>query len=606
MPKREQLHTSTMILLSLVLYRVVESTQPKFQIEPQPIEVQDFSPTCNDASKINLLVFRFKTWAFPLAFSLVNYEVPGPTASEYITDPGTGQAQYKLYETSFLCYMLQDHTGVNSNPLFIFVIQKDGSTDKCRVSHIVTSAKITLCAGTPHAVDSLVKYDAGASTRDSFDKIRLPTNHLYRLFKPMNYVFSSYGVADIDERAVEMALTRSLYKTPEEHLTAGWSYKSMEIFNLHLGHNSFAKEIKPSTFIPRLIQDDLPGYYLGVYSAGLQNYDAYYQEVENTVDFYARSMHIQLFMSTPDSLTVGKEHTVQIKSKPYQTLVGQPGFLIEYQYQIKISRTANSMIFKYLRGASTLIGTVTLPYPGRTGKFVYFSLTVSHGILYYKDSTTIRARRYETLHVYQDSTKLRDHHTFDEDVNEDQLRVAVNGQPTGYVWIKIEYQPDTGVTTNEAGVRVYSSGFTRGAYPPFLLSSRTPQPQHSRCYFPGFIQDYCHAIGFLDGPSDPQAPFAVQNGFEIYSPSQNDNILQNCKMMLYEDRCLIPKPGSISKIGFEYHSPLFSGLTKLEEYDSWSPETKSLHREYTNNLGTRYLVTCHPSCKVKISPKWEN
>ena len=421
----------------------------------------------------------------------------------------------------------------------------------------------------------------------------------YFLSEPRLYKILNFAINDIDERIVEMSSCHSLTSVEEDISTRRWTYQYMGVIKQTLSLNTFAHEIKPSTFVPRLIRDDLPGYYLGVYSPGAQNHDAYFQKVERSKDSITRSMNIQLYMSTPDSFTVGKEHTIEITSKPYQTDAEHPGLVIEYHYLIKITRTTTSMVFKYFRGPSTLVGSLTLNYPsGGTGnKFVYFSLTVGHGMLFFKDSTTFRARRYQTLHVYQPGTgvKLRDHQTLDEDMTEKEMRFDENERPTTEVWAKVEFKPAPGITNNEAFIRVYISGVTNGVYPSFLISSRAVDPA-TRCYFEAYHENSCVSLGILVDADETQAPKGLWFAKLLFNPPETYNLKETCKVLFDPRRCLIPKPGYITNLENKIKTAFYPGSYTISDYENLREEVKKTMRVYTNNVGTKYLVTCPISC----------
>ena len=541
------------------LYEVVVSV-------PQTIQNLD----CSSPNIIYIHAMRYiHTTPDPISFNLIDYSQGGaPTPPEFIVNPENGQAQFAMYELGSTCYMLQDHTGANSKPLIVLVIGSAGVGNACKVARIITKKAITPCSGSYQTLGDLFTFEGEAGNDQSFKTLNAKPSPKYFYSETRLYEILNFGLNDIDERIVEISTSHSIFRIKDESRTYQWSYTVPNRIKVYISKNPFAALIKPSSFIPRLFRDDLPGYYLGVYFPSSQNHDAYYQEVEESrsKEYITRSMHLQMYMSTPDSFTIGKEHTIEITSKPYQIKAAHPGLAIEYHYLIKISRTSSSMIFKYYRGPSTQVGSLSLNYPssGTGNKFVYFSLTVGHGMLFFKDSSTFRSRRYQTLHVYQPATgiKLRDHQTLDEDMTEQQMRPDKNGIPTSLIWTKIEYKPAAGITSNEASIRVFISTMTGGVYPPFLFSSRAANA-NDRCYFESILPNCCLANGFLLDGSETQAPRMTRFDNIIFSPPEKFNFKQTCKVMSDMEICLIPKPGYITNLEKRLRTGLYPILGRI-------------------------------------------
>ena len=138
---------------------------------------------------------------------------------------------------------------------------------------------------------------------------------------------------------------------------------------------------------------------------------------------------------------------------------------------------------------------------------------------------------------------------------------------------------------------------SEGVYPLFLVATKAT-PSNERCYFEGLTQGACFSAGILADQEETQAPIIVRGGKGLLAPGELHNFKNTCKVMIETGRCLIPKPGYITNLENSLRTAFYPGSYTLSDFQNLREGVKKSMREYTNNVGTKYLVACPISCKL--------
>ena len=226
---------------------------------------------CHESSKKFFFSVRLKQ---PGGGKVIRFYVNKPTNPpsnrQYISN------KFQLFDSSTLnCYVHVDPSGKNSNPLFIFVIENNGSAgpDYCQITGIITQHEIEACGGsTTKLIDSFVGRKTSthaAATTSAFSYIQLNPVALYPAYKPQMLTTTDLTDLDnIDEHLIEALLTVPLYTQRDMKFTLQMSYDLVKNVNNHLSYNPFASQVYPGKITERLMSEKrppwlLPGPFLG-------------------------------------------------------------------------------------------------------------------------------------------------------------------------------------------------------------------------------------------------------------------------------------------------------------------------------------------------------
>ena len=323
------------------------------------------------------------------------------------------------------------------------------------------------------------------------------------------------------------------------------------------------------------------------------------QHVGTRKNYYVYSFHIGAYIARPDLLLVDETLIVEVTSKPYRiNSVQDTDGIKEYDYKIEITRRTTQIDFEVKRGATSII-TMSHGYSGGT-KFVYFSLVVGGGALYFTDPTTVMAKYYETFHVFEvGQTPQRALNTFEEATDIKTL-ISFDSDKSNRRWMKVEYKPPAGATDNTPGFRIISLTPVRGVYPHYLLSNVEIMDKFPRCYLHTETRNHCISMALLEDPSDTQTlSFSYYQWSQAYN-MENQDSLEICKVAYNPVKCLLPKPGYIVNIEKFIRTPIGAyGKISLQDYENMSPELKNFVYLFENNVGTKYMVSCPYSCKLR-------
>ena len=580
------------------------STKFRFSMGVQGFDT--INPICSLAQRRYIVSFRAKLVdpAIPVSINLANYAAsPSPPVTEFITDPDNpAQKLYGLYQPGSTCYMHDHRTTRNVFPFIAFVLkQANVGSNNCEIEGVITNTGIIPCSGTTKPVDEILqpKDENGASaTLSDFKSFAVDPDYIdSSQDKMLTNMLDSFSVNDIHEAYVEMLLLEPLYSIPKA--PTGASQISAGLF---VGLNTHAPQNNPFILprdmekaLVRTVWDDLPGYHLLPYQGPSDDPANYFHGshfLVHRADASA-SINILMYMSDPQLLTEGKEHVLDIESRAVKNGPSVIAGYTNYHYQMKILRTTTHINFKVFRDGTTLSCSISLPYTGSTD-FVYFGFTFGEGILTFKDSVNVKAKRYETMVLFHEGNKMHDIQTYVYETTVEKVVRRTNSHANDR-WFKVQLIPAAGITTNEAGIRVIEGSVGIGVYPAFLISTKSLHPDYADCFYEGYSAS-CFAYPLLKNRAQTQVSIIRYGSGTMFAIPAGSVMEKNCRLPFTNLICSIPMPGSIvSMVGGR--NRLYDQMSTLAEYEFRDQEDKNFFAKLVSNKGTAYLVSCPDTCK---------
>ena len=160
---------------------------------------------CTDPSTKYLLADRFPSGSFNLQAS------PDPRGYKFITNPANGQKVYSMYQVGTNCFMPEFGATSDKNPFFILLIEQEaGGGSKCRVSNIITTARLVPCSGTG-LVDIwtaiVFKASSGTPSPEFFDRLTPQFKYFSSIgFSNLKIELKGVDFNSLDEELVEYCL----------------------------------------------------------------------------------------------------------------------------------------------------------------------------------------------------------------------------------------------------------------------------------------------------------------------------------------------------------------------------------------------------------------
>ena len=560
-----------------------------------------YSLSCNDATKTVFYALRVKKKTVPVSVNLVTNSIP--SSQKFISDTAFNK-RYGYYQAGTNCYY---HTDNNKDPLFVLVISNNGATqNKCKVVGIITEQDLQPCGATD--TEDLFSYgpiklnnadNTASANHLSFQRVLRNQGYDSLGFYAMYYELSDFSVGAINLNIVEMIVLNLMNLVNTNQPLIGFDGTALTAINDQLHFNSFASEMKPETFIPRIIHDDLPGYHLGVYTGPADDPSKFVQKTWYMSSAQSNGFIAECYIQKPDQILVGEVHAIEISVKGYKSNAAETIDNMKHlNYRIEVSKTTTELKFQVKRDGSIIPTlTVSLTDTGNQ-KFVHFCLTVSGGLLYYVDASNVRAKYYEILHAFQEGLPAQRAQTsYQETTTLGKIMPARAGNEVRARWAKMEFKPPSGVTTNKAAIRGVQLAQVKGVYPPYLVANVDNSANFPRCYFNGYRNYYCYAMGMLSDATETQA-LKFRSG-NSYSNTMNGGIMRDsCRMAFSINRCVSPRPGYIINLDVTLKTPLPNyGSMTIADYNALGQEIKNLATTVTSNLNTKYLLTCPYTCK---------
>ena len=537
-----------------------------------------------------------------VSFNLQQYST-AQSEAEYIQRDDGGFA-YARFNLGTYCYMHKDHETKNVYPLVTLIMTKSGSGKNCKVIGLITNTGLEPC-GTEETDDlwKVLTPNKGSNDHTDFSELVRDDQKVYWRFHTTLITIKDPGSLDqtFSDQLLQMILTHGLEAAGNGDWVGLFNYDKAGKINNNLGRNPFAHRITPSKLIPRIIRDDLPGYYLGIYSGPGDEVEKFIQKsVGRSTDSHNRAYHFEFYVPKPSEILAGETYSLHLLSKGFSGYFNRLDFRYpEYVYEVRITRETGKLRFKIFRGTTevTQLEEVYLDSDGPATNYIYFAFTVGSGIIYYKDETNVRYKTYETLTLFKvgGSTK-RKHYQFEGDDVEDRYFIKSNSQ-VRTIYLKAELKASSGITENKPGFRAIMIAGTIGMYPAFLVASRDTQNDFPLCYFTLYRLKGCLSMAKLAGPDDDWTESSIDTWkSEVVTLKQTSGMGWGCKAPIHSKGCAIQKPGYIINLESKLYSRLPSKEMKLDSYDALSQEVKDYGVEFTNNLGTRYIVACPYSC----------
>ena len=192
------------------------------------------------------------------------------TADQYILDGGV--MRYGAYEPGNNCYYHTDRAGENAYPMFIIVVRFNGAVDKnnCRLERIITNIGMKQCGkDDTEDLSTIISYrkdDDSLAPDSAFGKISWNGDFDFGAYKPILMEFyETFDLTNINKEIIEAIILKPIMYARSKDPADAVSYHAGEISEA-LDWNEFASPINLGKGAKRMVQDDLPGYYLGVYN----------------------------------------------------------------------------------------------------------------------------------------------------------------------------------------------------------------------------------------------------------------------------------------------------------------------------------------------------
>ena len=584
------------LLITFLYARALSSS--KYSISVGEI-APTFNTRCPQVGKRVLISLRLapKDPSIPISFSLLNDYDSVPPDTQFIDNPDNpGNKLYGMFQLGSKCLAHKKLDSINSVLFVMLVLAQEGTDDICKVERVVTNTELVPCSTyttTQPLWEIFTFKGAPTPSHSSFTKVVIQNDFIFERFYRQNFHIQDIPLSGINDQLVDMALMSAFRAAYVKYPVSTYSSFPTNVLNQHLSSNPFASELKPSKMFERYTKDNLPGYYLEKYSGAGDDTHKYLQMFLETIYDRPDCLHLFLYMSHPASFTIGATHTIHILAKGYSTPL-KTSALSDYDYKIQITRTATEMKFQVVRGSTNTPSLINLPYTGSTD-FIYFGFTVGEAVLFHIDAKNVKAKFYETLTVFQTSTKLIDTQTYTKNAHIDSIMPEKETQ-LSWRWTKVEYEPDSLITSNEAGFRVYDLVYGKGIYPAYLISNRDHPDGVPECLFLGYGSKFCLAMPHLLTPTQEQTKKGMRTGRLTYTLGKNDRGAVMCKVPSYGRMCLIPKPGHIVNLEQTRRTRFYYRIDTIENYNALPQEDKDFFYEFTNSAGTKYLISCPSSC----------
>ena len=600
MVKHQRLARGFITLLSvLALFKLREAKRFKTSGEYYFLERDIDGCRSDKLTHVFYLEFDRYTTGKKISFNLKSgTPLDGKEFITHHSDPS--KKVYGLFELGGdTCYTHKTTGGVNLPQVFVVYLEKAGDnpfSTACAFKYIITKSDIEPCGSQPH--EPLVygvlhpQDESGTNNQNSFQKLFIDTNFYDGTpWLPLRHTLEDFSVEDITEQLVEMFLLGALMPTPRGLNPAYLvDYQRFRYIYTDLNENL-------NLAYQRMFTDDIPGYYLGKLEgespSGIQ--ESYRMESISGVP--ANSYVFSLYIAKPLEILPGQVHTTLFK------IDNSEDNLRGFEYKIETTKVGSDYQFSVYRidtnQVSTLVKTPLL-YPDSGSKnFLYFALVVGYGELYRIDQDNLRLKVYETLVVYQPGGQkinmlggLEENDRLDA-IYKDTVRPTIN--PLGK--FEVSYSV-TGAPTqfNTAGFRVIDLTTLVGLIPPFLVSSHEETSEFPHCFLYGFNKGLCFAGAMLENFDDMKSSFEINDKYEITKPNPNSFNVQNCKFVYNKYHCVISKEGFINNIDIKQKNPALFKAIPMAEYNAFNPIEKGHYCEFTNNIGTKYLVSCPHLC----------
>ena len=590
------------LIVTLLLATRIQSENKKYKIKVN-VGGKEIEPECSQPDKTTFFKIRvLETSNIPFSLRIASSSLT--EEKKYIKDT-SGNKRYGMYQLGEMCHYHTQRDSINTNPVFILIIQGNGAqTNSCKVSGVISNLGVQPCADdTTKDIFTLLQLqtEGGASLDPlNFKSLKLPKLNRYKPESLVRLDIDKFELSDLDERILEAMLIIPIFDSVNHKLVTMLNLEQIADINNNLAFNPFTSKIHSEGVMNRIVRDDLPGYYLDLYNGIGDDSSKFVQKSFKYSGQISSSFQAEFYIAKAAEIVSGEVHAVEVTSKPFREKNHNKKILFrEFLYKIEIRRVKKNLEFQVTRDNVAIPSLkASLVYTG--GKeFIYFSLTVGSGILYLNKPYSGRMRHFETLHVFLiGKPPIQAVNRFDEDALVSSI-ISYANDMTKFRWIKAEFKASEGINENKAGFRVTGLTSHEGAMPPFLISNFYDQSQYKRCYFKIFSDTVCLAMALLADPDEVRSD--EYRG--VWSGGREMNSIDKasgCRLLYFQRRCMSPQPGYILDVveGLKgkTRTPFNEGLVSLEFFEGLDQKTKDFAYVFQNNVGTKYLL-------VKIKSK---
>ena len=104
-------------------------------------------------------------------------------------------------------------------------------------------------------------------------------------------------------------------------------------------------------------------------------------------------------------------------------------------------------------------------------------------------------------------------------------------------------------------------------------------------------------MALLSGASELQASTMLTGVWSSAFVMNRPLMIEMCRVGYNREMCLSAKPGYMINLE-KYRSPVGAfGTIKYQDYEVLAQGTKNFVHVFENNAGSKFMVSCHASCK---------
>ena len=284
--------------------------------------------------------------------SIMTASQPEPGQKMFMDDlvPGANvPKRYALYSIGNTCYQFKDRFARNSVVLVTLLLTKS-ATSGCQVSGIISNTDIESCTGSTTNILSLLSFSGEGSSTSSFSSITYNPSSKITYHSPFLMKFDNFRTTDLNQDVVDMILVEPFVEADVEKSPMIYNKDLMDLFNkgFSTGQNPSAKVITLQNYLPRLVKDNLPGYFLGRATPADPTTD---ESILQRVDYWGKegnpiTLHILCYIEKPSLIVHGSTHKLTSSFLPFTTEAGQSTSLLPMTMEMVLIRQNNDLQIK--------------------------------------------------------------------------------------------------------------------------------------------------------------------------------------------------------------------------------------------------------------------
>ena len=532
--------------------------------------------------------------ANPISFNLQSIT----PVNTYIKVPPTAPTGlFGEYIPGSNCFMPADRTGANQRLIIIVRVGYAGPSKFCKLLKIFTTSNLVACSGTTTPWTTVLQFSDGSDGINDFKTI-VPDNSL-RDDDVIPFYIAIEGLADgVFEEQFFDAMVMEPIDSSSSIVTLGYNPNYIKKVNDDFGLNSFSKKIQPVNYIPRLIREALPGYFLGLYPDGSGDHDdQVLQFVEQwAVDKHPSSILINAYIKNSDQMVSGQVHKLFVVSKGWKTASLANALLEDLNFEFRIRRFSVNQIQTTVFRGSTYIGFVNFNSFSTTN-FLYIGLVIGHGIVHFQGASQARPRLQISIVYHQIGQKVAGYLNIDLPIADTETIYTKSGANSPLRYTSIRYESPSGNAVNTVGLRIAQVSYGEGVFPSTIFGDAPDKAGcENRCMIEAFRKWRCYMPILLNTASDGPLSCA-RSASEYYVSVSVATMLAACKVPSFADKCATPKPGYTVNLDTVYSHPYGPNHFLVTEYNEMRADDKVFYKEYTDSSsGVLYLVRCPQEC----------